>query len=342
MTGRGQGRSIVRETSASIALMLAVATGVALASGCEPLPEPFPRIVEASPSGTVSATGLRVEFVATEPLDRADVLGGARIALCNAEDLREVKRLAESGGPLPAERIIASRVDLEEGGRRAVIVPAEPLVPGFAYAAILAHGLRAADGRIVLDPEGRPRSVVVEFIASAELDRPVRAEITKVLADADAPEAGGEYVEIANLDPEPLDLAGFRLAKRGPTGAFTRCTILRREGVAILGGSRGVVVGGAYDGRYNIPPGGAIYECGASAVAGGLANDRPPALLLEAPSGATVSSIGVASLAPRCAEGALVRLDAAGLDVAENLACSALRAPASAELDEPREGAGAP
>lgn len=323
-----------RGVVASIAVG-AVVAGV-LASGCEPLPQPLPRVVGAAPTGTVAARGLEIEFTASEPLSADDVLGGRRLALCLAEDLREVKRLAEAGEPLPADRVVAARTELQDGGRRAVLAPESPLVPGSSYAAVLAHGVRSADGRLVLDLEGRGRSVVVEFTISTELAGPVRAEIVKVLADAESPEAGGEYVEVANLGAEPLDLAGFRLAKRGPSGAFTRCTIARRSGGAIPAGSTGVVVGGAYDGRYQLALERSVLQCGGSAVAGGLANDRAPALILEAPDGDAVSSIGVATPAPRCDAGALVRLDAAGADVAENLACSAVLAPAASGSAAPR------
>jgi hypothetical protein len=298
----------------------------------------MPRIVGASPSGTVAARDLRVEFTASEPLSTEDVLGGTRFVLCLAENLREVKRVAEAGEPPPAGAFIAARAELEDGGRRAVLVPTEPLVPGFSYAAVLAHGVRAADGRIVLDGDGRPRSVVVEFTISPELTGPIRAELTKVLADADSPEAGGEYVEVANLGDEPLDLAGFRIAKRGPTGSFSRCTMTRRSGEAIRPRGRGVVVGGAYDGRYGLAAGVSVLDCGASAVAGGLANDRAPALLLEAPNGETVSSIGVAAPAPRCSASALVRIDDAGPDAPANLACSDDVAPAATGGGETREG----
>lgn len=299
-------------------------------AACEPLPQALPRVVGAAPSGTVPSRDLRVEFHASEPLASSDVLGG-RVALCRAEDLRDVKRLVEDGEPLPPEQVIEVHASLEDAGRRVVLVPVNALVPGFSYAAVLGHGVRSADGRLVLDAEGRPRSVVVEFTVSTALDGPVRAELVKVLADADAPEAGGEYVEVANLAPEPLDLAGFRLAKRGPTGSFTRCTITRRAGLAIPAQARGVVVGGAYDGRYGLPPSVVVYDCGASAVAGGLANDRAPALLLEAPGGATVSSLGVAAPAPRCDAGALIRTDPAGPDALESLACSERLAPESAD-----------
>jgi hypothetical protein len=310
--------------------VIAAALLVVCGAACEPLPQPLPRVVAASPSGTVPARDLRVEFSASDPLVPADVLKG-KVALCRAEDLRDVKRLVEDGEPLPPEQVIEVHASLEDGGRRVVLVPVTALVPGFSYAAVLGHGVRSADGRLVLDAEGRPRSVVVEFTVSTALDARVRAELVKVLADADAPEAGGEYVEVANLAPEPLDLAGFRLAKRGPTGSFTRCTITRRSGLAIPAQALGVIVGGAYDGRYELPSSAVVYDCGGSAVAGGLANDRAPALLLEAPDGATVSSLGVAAPAPRCDGGALIRSDPAGPDALENLTCSERLTPGSTD-----------
>lgn len=319
-----------RRETLSVARAHAVSMLVLCGIACEPLPQPLPRVVAASPTGTVPARDLRVEFSASDPFAPADVLRG-RVALCRGEDLRDVKRLVEDGEPLPPEQVIEVHAALEDGGRRVVLVPVVALVPGFSYAAVLGHGVRSADGRLVLDAEGRPRSVVVEFTVSTALDAPVRAELVKVLADADAPEAGGEYVEVVNLAPEPLDLAGFRLAKRGPSGSFTRCTVTRRAGLAIPAQARGVIVGGAYDGRYGLLPGVVVYDCGASAVAGGLANDRAPALLLEAPGGAPVSSLGIVAPAPRCDAGALVRVDPAAPDAPENLTCSERLTPESAD-----------
>jgi len=151
--------------------------------------------------------------------------------------------------------------------------------------------------------------------------------LTEALADADAPEAGGEYAEVANLGTGDVDLAGFAIAKRGAAGAFTRCTIAPAAGVAVAPGAHALVVGGAYDGRYPVPPGTALYRCGSTAFAGGLANDRAVALALEDPLGQVVSTLGVAEAAPRCATGSVERVEPAGADVASNWACPGTRTP---------------
>jgi hypothetical protein len=300
-----------------------VAVGVALAGCGQPLPDRLPRVVTASPTGVVRADA-RAEFVASEPLAPEGILDGRRFALCQADDLATVKRLAtEPEGLGPGAPVLAARAALEDEGRVAVLVPVAPLVPRGRYAAVLAPGVRTADGRPLLDPDGRQRAFAVEFeVAAAGADAPpVRAAITEVLSDAETPEAGGEYVEVANLGDHPLDLAGFRLAKRGATGAFTRCAIAPRDGGPVPAGGLALVAGGAYDGRYRLPAGTPLYQCGGSTLAGGLANDRAPALQLEDPAGGVVSTIGIAVPAPRCAQGALHRRDPAGPDDASNLDC---------------------
>jgi hypothetical protein len=298
-----------------------------LAAACgEPLPDPLPRIVSAAPTGVVPAEGLRAEFTASHPLAPDGILDGRRIAICRADDLPAVKKLAgQPGGLGPGAPVLAATAALDEGGRRAVIVPAAPLVPGARYAALLATGIRATDGRPVLDTEGKQRPVAVEFeVAPAPPDAPapVQAAIVEVLSDAATPEAGGEYVEVLNLGDRPLDLAGFRLAKAGASGAFTRCAIAPRLGGPVPPGGLALLAGGAYDGRYPLPAGTAVYQCGSSSLAGGLANERAPALQLEDPAGGVVSSLGIAEPAPRCAGEAVERLDPAGPDHTANFGCA--------------------
>ncbi len=148
--------------------------------------------------------------------------------------------------------------------------------------------------------------------------RPVLAE---VLVDAAAPEEGGEYLEVANLGSGEADLAGWRLAKRSASGAWTRCA-LEPLGGPVPPGGHGLVVGGAYDGRYGLAPDAALFRCGAWALLGGLANDAPPALALEAPDGAAVSSLGLGTPLLRCGDRSVERVHPAGPDEAANLACS--------------------
>jgi hypothetical protein len=330
-------RRVVEAGSGSGAALLALLLGLA---ACEPLPEPHPRIVAVAPTGTVPASAARAELQASEPLDAAALRAGPALALCLEADLAAVKKRAAERAPLaPPLPVLAARLSFEDGDRRVVITPTAPAVPGARYAAVLAAGVRAADGRTVLDLEGRERPVVVVF----EVERapaaggggspgelppaaPVRAAVVEVLADAETPEAGGEFVEVANLGEDPLDLTGFRLAKRGPTGALTRCSIAAsgasHEGGPVAPGGRAVVAGGAWDGRFPLARGTPRYVCGGAAVLGGLANDRAPAILLEDPAGGVASTLGVEAAAPRCVGSPVVRLDPAGPDAASNLACA--------------------
>jgi hypothetical protein len=158
----------------------------------------------------------------------------------------------------------------------------------------------------------------LEASTGAAVARPV---LTEVLADATAPEAGGEYVEVANLGSGDADLAGWRLAKRSASGAVTRCTV-EPLGAPVPPGRHGLLVGGAWDGRYRLPPGVPLFRCGAGALAGGIASDRPPALALESPDGAVVSGMGWGAPSLRCAARSLERILPAGPDAATNLACA--------------------
>ena len=305
-----------RALSVSLALLLAA---------CEPLPDPLPRVVSAAPEGVVAAGEVRAGFTASEPLSPAGLLDGSRLALCRAEDVAAVKRLAAAdAGFGPGAPVLAAQVALEDGGRRAVLLPAAPLAPG-RYAAVLAPGVHAADGRPLLDAEGRQRAVVHEFEGAGTagaLAEPARLVLTEALADAETPEAGGEFVEVVNAGRGPADLAGLRLAKRSASGAFTRCTIAPLAGGPVAPGEAAIVAGGAWDGRYPLPAGTPVYQCGASALAGGLANDRAPALALEDPAGGVLSSVGLLEPAPRCAEGSLARASLDAPDAASSFACT--------------------
>ncbi|HZY05056.1 MAG TPA: hypothetical protein VFF02_16315 [Anaeromyxobacteraceae bacterium] len=148
-----------------------------------------------------------------------------------------------------------------------------------------------------------------------------RPVLSEALVDAAAPEEGGEYAEVANLGTGEADLAGWRLAKRGASGAWTRCT-LEPLGGPVPPGGHGLVVGGAYDGRYALAPDRPLFRCAAGALLGGLSNDAPPGLALEAPDGAAVSTLGVVTPLLRCGERSVERLHPAGPDEAANLACS--------------------
>lgn len=148
-----------------------------------------------------------------------------------------------------------------------------------------------------------------------------RVVITEVLADATTPQAGGEYVEIANLGSGAADLTGHRLAKRSASGAITRCTLEPLGGVLPAGG-HGLVVGGSWDGRYPLPAGVPLFRCGATALAGGLADDRAPAVALESPAGVVMAGLGFAAPGLRCTARSVEKVHPAGDDAPDNLACA--------------------
>ncbi len=148
-----------------------------------------------------------------------------------------------------------------------------------------------------------------------------RPVITEVLADAAAPEAGGEYVELANVGTADGDLGGYALAKRTASGTLARCLLEPLAGPVPPGG-HALVVGGSYDGRYQLVDGVTMYRCGANALLGGLANDRAPALQLEAPEGDVLSSFGMAAPSLRCTGRSVERVHPGGPDTAANYACT--------------------
>jgi hypothetical protein len=185
---------------------------------------------------------------------------------------------------------------------------------------VLSSRARAADGRPVLDAEGRRRPSIASFETGAAAGPPPAPAITEVRADAATPEAGGEYAELANLGEGPLDLYGHRLAKRTASGTLSSCAL--PQDAVVAPGEVVLVAGGAYDGRYALPARTRVFACGATALLGGIANDRPPELLLLDGSGAAVATFGAGGVAPVCADAAVKR-DPAGPDAASNLACAA-------------------
>ncbi|MGA8893539.1 MAG: lamin tail domain-containing protein, partial [Anaeromyxobacteraceae bacterium] len=161
-----------------------------------------------------------------------------------------------------------------------------------------------------------------EWMTAATGAPVARLALTEVLADASTPQAGGEYVEVANLGSGDADLTGHHLAKRSASGAVSRCT-LEPQGGTLPAGAHGLVVGGGWDGRYKVPAGVPLFRCGATSLAGGLADDRAPALALESPSGAVLSGLGWAAPGIRCAGRSIERVHPEGEDATANLACAA-------------------
>lgn len=293
---------------------------LALLAACGlPEPEPLPRVVSAAPSGASVPVGSSAEIRFSDPVAPDGLLDGRRLVLVEASGLRAAIAAVESeagasGAGVPAQR------RLEDGGTRVTLRPDAPLRASTAYALVLSSLVRTADGRPVLDPDGERRTFVAEFGTGAPEGPPPAPVLTEVRADAVTPEAGGEYVEIANLGDGPLDLGGHRLAKRTATGALSSCAIVPPPGAVVAPGGVVLVAGGAYDGRYPVPRGVPVASCGATALLGGIANDRAPELLLADPAGAIIATLGARG-APVCA-GALERIDPAGPDAPANLACT--------------------
>jgi hypothetical protein len=298
-----------------VAVMAALLAGLACGM---PEPEPLPRILGASPEGEDASTAGEAEVRFSAPADPEGLVDGRLLTLVPAAALREAITAVESdAGAAGMAAAVPIRTVLEEEGHRAVLRPLAPLRALSSYALVVSSRARASDGRSFLDPDGRRRTFVAAFRTGAPPGPPPRPALTEVRADAATPEAGGEYVELANLGDGALDPVGWRLAKRSASGALSSCAI---DGVPVPAGGIALVVGGAWDGRYALPPGVALLRCGAAALLGGIANDRPPEILLLDPAGAIVATIGGAG-APVCAA-ALEKADPAGADEPANLSCS--------------------
>jgi hypothetical protein len=298
----------------------ALAAAALLACGV-PEPVPHARVVAVEPSGAGVAPELGAAAIAfTAPVAPAGIVNGARLVLAPAATARDALAAVESeAGAAGLASAVPVDVALEDGGARAVLRPRAPLRAHAAYALVLSSLALAADGRPVLDAEGRQRPTIATFETGAAAGPPPRPVLTEVRADAATPEAGGEYVELANLGAGALDLTGWRLAKRTSSGALASCLVVAPAAPVPPGGVA-LVVGGAYDGRYPLAASVTLATCGSAALVGGLANDRAPEILLVDPAGAVASSLGAGGVAPRC-PAAVVRLDVDGADAAENLEC---------------------
>ncbi len=231
-----------------------------------------------------------------------------------------VERLGEACGSLPdAPATLVAWVDPSPcpgadpcgaAARCPVTVTAGGLCPG-----------RRVRLRVLAEDLAGNAAAPGEWVVAATSAPAARLVLTEALADAASPQAGGEYVEVANLGSADADLAGHRLAKRSATGAISRC-VIEPLGGPVPAGGHGLVVGGAWDGRYLVPPGVPLFRCGASSLAGGIADDRPPALALEAPGGALLSGLGWSGPAVRCTARSVERVHPAGEDAAGNWACA--------------------
>jgi hypothetical protein len=299
---------------------LAAALAVALACGPRP-PDPLPRIVGAAPAGEGVPTTATAEIRFDAPVDATGLTDGRLVALATAEALRAATSAVESdAGAAELQGAVPLEVSLEDGGRRVALRPRAPLRGWTGYAIVLSSRVRAADGRPVLDPDGRRRTFVASFGTGAPDGPPPAPAITEVLADAATPEAGGEYVEIANLGEGNLDLGGFRLAKHTASGALASCEVVPPSGAVLPPGGVALVAGGAWDGRYALPAGVPVMACGATALLGGIANDRAPDLVLADPGGNVLATFGKEG-GPVC-PGAAEKVDVYGPDEAANIICT--------------------
>jgi hypothetical protein len=296
------------------------ALAAALACGPRP-PDPLPRIVGAAPAGDGVPTTTAAEIRFDAPVDGEGLGDGRLLVLATAEALRTAMSAVESdAGAADLQGAVAADVALADGGHRVELRPRAPLRGWTGYAIVLSSRVRAADGRAMLDPEGRRRTFVASFATGAPDGPPPAPAITEVLADAATPEAGGEYVEIANLGESPLDLGGFRLAKHTSTGALVSCEIAPPPGAVLPSGGVALVAGGAWDGRYALPAGVPVMTCGATALAGGIANDRAPDLVLADPGGHVLATFGAGGgpVCPFAAE----KGDIYGADEPGNIVCT--------------------
>jgi hypothetical protein len=278
------------------------------------------RVAGGGPEGAGIAPELERAFLLfSGPVAADELVDGRRVALVPADAVADALAALESdGGAAALAAAVPTAIALEDGGVRVVLRPTAPLRARTSYALVLSSRAVDADGRPVLDAEGRRRPSVLRFETGAAAGPPPRPVLTEVRADAATPEAAGEYVEIANLGDGAFDVSGYRLAKRTATGALVSCALAAAAPVAP--GAVVLAVGGAYDGRYGEAGGAALATCGGSALLGGLANDRAPELLLVDPDGGVASSFGAGGGAPRC-EDAAIRIDAEGPDMPENLTC---------------------
>lgn len=297
---------------------LAAVLGLVAWLGCAPqAPEPHTRIAGWSPSGTGVARSAPVTVDFTAPVAPDGLAEGLLVALARAADARAVARLLEAGEPagplaLPCDAALGG------DGRRIELRPLAPLAGSTAYALVVAPTLRDAEGRAVLDPEGHRRTFVATF--STVAGPPPRPVLTEVRAVAVTPQAGGEYVELLNLGEEPLDLSGWRLEKRTSSGTLAGCAVAAAV-AALPPGAFGLITSEGWDGRYPATAGTVRFTCGASTLAGGLADDRPPEVRLLDPSGAVQFTFGQGGAGPRC-PAAVERIDALAPDQPSNLACA--------------------
>ena len=297
-----------------------VAALLALACG-EEVPA-FTRVAGWSPSGEAVPVGATASIDLSAPVSPEGILDGRRVALATAPEVKAATAAIESTvGLTAATPVVPCEVALSPDRRRITLRPRAPLTAGLAHTLLLGP-LQDAEGRPVLDAEGRRRAFAATFRTARSSGPPPRPVLTEALAAAAPPQAGGEYVEVQDRGEGALDLEGWRLEKRTPSTAWSGCDLHVVSGGPAPAGGFALLTGDAWDGRYGTPAGVPRATCGTAALLGGLADDRPLELRLLDPDGAVRATLGALGAAPRCG-GALALVDPEGSDVAANLACQA-------------------
>lgn len=308
MSRRWRGRSAAGALS-----LLACACG----PGMPGAPAALPHVERVEPAGTgVPTTVAQASVTFSAPVSPEGLVDGRRMVLVPAAAERDAVEAVDSeAGAIELPGSVPGRIALEAGDTRAVLRLEKPLHALVPYALVIGSRLRSADGRAVLDAEGRQRATVGSFQTGPAGGPPARPVIAQLRVDAETPEAAGEYVVVQNRGSGVLDLYGHRLEKRGPSGGVSSCALGEGE---VAPGKLALLVGGAYDQRYALPDGTAVLACGSTALLGGLANDRFPSLRLLDPSGAVLSTAGAGG-GPVCA--IVLRVDLDGPDEPGNWGC---------------------
>jgi hypothetical protein len=304
-------------TARPLAILALLAMAVLACGRRFPAPEPLPRVERVEPSGEDVPPEIgQASVTFSAPVSPEGIVDGRRMILVPAADQHAAVDAVESeNGAGGLAGTAPGSIALEDGGKRAVLRLTAPLHALVPYVLVVGSGIRAADGREVLDAEGHSRTTVAPFRTGAAAGPPARPVIAQVRVDAETPEAGGEYLIVQNRGSGTLDLYGRRVEKHTAGGGVSSCVLGEGE---VAPGDLALIVGGAYDQRYQLPDRTVVLPCGSTALLGGLANDHLPELRLLDPTGAILSTAGAAG-GPVCA--ILLRVDLDGPDEPGNWEC---------------------